>query len=243
MSVSVMTVDQADDDYRNVKDKLMCFKETNSIPENDGFSLLNCEIALKVVTEDWSLPKSLSSFLCPTNSSAYNILKDATSPLGVTTKDLAVFATAEIRILKLEQFVKEKFSAFVLRERQDSRVRYEVNNKSLRISSIFSSIEENKSHLRLADYGVSQTSLEQVFNLHAAEAEQQKTGRIDHEPAMDCMTAESSVEQIDARLSLHEVVDPSHHQNASNNDLKLPYDEGKLKLDTVIVPFDERYAP
>jgi hypothetical protein len=32
----------------------------------------------------------------------------------------------------------------------------------------------------LADYGVSQTSLEQVFNMHAAEAEKLKQGRDDH---------------------------------------------------------------
>jgi dihydroxyacetone kinase DhaKLM complex PTS-EIIA-like component DhaM len=54
-----------------------------------------------------------------------------------------------------------------------------VPSQGIRISQIFSSIEENKEVLMLADYGVSQTSLEQVFNMHAAEAEKLKQGRDD----------------------------------------------------------------
>jgi hypothetical protein len=51
-----------------------------------------------------------------------------------------------------------------------------VSSDGVRIASIFGSIEASKDDLRLADYGVSQTSLEQVFNMHAAEAERVKHG-------------------------------------------------------------------
>jgi hypothetical protein len=67
----------------------------------------------------------------------------------------------------------------VLRERQDVKARYEVGAAGVRISSIFGKIEENKGRLKLSDYGVSQTSLEQVFNMHAAEAEKLKYGTTD----------------------------------------------------------------
>jgi hypothetical protein len=55
-----------------------------------------------------------------------------------------------------------------------------VSAEGLRISTIFAAVEDNKEELRLPDYGVSQTSLEQVFNMHAAEAEKLKQGRDDH---------------------------------------------------------------
>jgi ATP-binding cassette subfamily A (ABC1) protein 3 len=77
----------------------------------------------------------------------------------------------------LENYVAETFPQSVLRERQDSKTRYEISSEGVRISNIFASIEENKERLQLVDYGVSQTSLEQVFNIHAAEAEKLKQGR------------------------------------------------------------------
>ena len=82
-------------------------------------------------------------------------------------------------MIKLSSFIERNHPNSILRERQDNKARYEVSSQNVRISSIFSSIEENKEELKLADYGVSQTSLEQVFNMHAAEAERLKQGRND----------------------------------------------------------------
>jgi ATP-binding cassette subfamily A (ABC1) protein 3 len=79
----------------------------------------------------------------------------------------------------LEKYVEETFPQSILRERQDSKTRYEIGAKGVRIAAIFASIEENKERLQLSDYGVSQTSLEQVFNIYAAEAEKLKQGRND----------------------------------------------------------------
>lgn len=44
---------------------------------------------------------------------------------------------------------------------------------------MFQIIEHHKKTLRLVDYGICQTSLEQVFNTHAAVAEQEKVDTID----------------------------------------------------------------
>ena len=79
----------------------------------------------------------------------------------------------------MEKFFKDNFEAYVLRERQDNKARYEVSSAGVRISSIFAKIEADKDRLMLSDYGVSQTSLEQVFNMHAAEAEKLKHGADD----------------------------------------------------------------
>ena len=67
----------------------------------------------------------------------------------------------------------------ILRERQDTKTRYEVSSKGVRIGEIFAAIEDNKDRLMVYEYGVSQTSLEQVFNMHAAEAEKSKQGTTD----------------------------------------------------------------
>jgi hypothetical protein len=91
-------------------------------------------------------------------------------------------------------FISDTFSTFVLREPQDTRVRFEVNGESLRISSQFASVEAMKSELRLAEYSVSQTTLEQVFNVHAAEEElrnitrTEQAGRAASKPASTCTT-------------------------------------------------------
>merc|ERR1712150_173855 len=112
------------------------------------------------------------------NQVGYNIWKNASSGLQ-TLDELAVFCASEIRMMKIEQFIKDSSPDSVLRERQDNKSRYEVSSENVRISSIFESIEALKEELLLADYGVSQTSLEQVFNMHAAEAEKLKQGRND----------------------------------------------------------------
>jgi hypothetical protein len=192
----VKIVEHNDHDYKNLKEKLEHYKATSFFAEVENLNLENCEAALSSLTEDASLSRLISS----DNSAGYTIWKDAVSPQGVSVDNLVTFAVGEVRILKLEEFVSETFSTFVLRERQDTKVRYEVNDENLRISSIFASIEENKSKLQLADYCVSQTSLEQVFNMHAAEAERQKSGRIEQVPPskdIDRVATESDLKSFD----------------------------------------------
>jgi len=149
--------------------------EAPQAPETLFFNLDEALEALRALTGD----SFLSDMVHDKSHIGYGIWKDATSAVGCPLDELAAFATAELRSRNVEEFIKANYPDFVLRERQDSKTRYEVPSEGLRISSIFASIEENKARLRLSDYGVSQTSLEQVFNMHAAEAEKWKHGHID----------------------------------------------------------------
>jgi hypothetical protein len=171
---SVKIVEDGDDDFHSVMDKLKLFKEMYEITDTDNFNLEMCINGLESIAEG----NKLSDMISSDGVVGYSVWKDASSPAGVTIEDLARFTVGEHRILNVEEFVRKSFSVFDLRERQDTKVRYEVNDDNLRISKIFAAIERNKIDLRLADYCVSQTSLEQVFNIHAAAAENQKKGRM-----------------------------------------------------------------
>jgi ATP-binding cassette subfamily A (ABC1) protein 3 len=129
--------------------------------------------ALRTLSGDESLAGAVNA----ENPLGYNLWKDATSPTGASLDDIAAFASTELRMQKLARFIDEHYPNNVLRERQDNKVRYEIDSKNVRIANIFSTIEDNKDDLMLSDYGASQTSLEQVFNMHAAEAEKLKLGR------------------------------------------------------------------
>lgn len=183
-----MIVEPTHLDYKNIKERLKCFTDKRGIAEGSILDLTSCEAALKVAADDSNIPDLLDM----NSSAAYTIKKAALSQQGVTIEDLAAFAALEIRLMNVEKYMRESFTQFVLCERQDGRVRYEISDRDLKISTIFSSIEYHKSRLQLADYSVSQTSLEQVFNKHAAEAEQQKTGRFDHNMAREDNVAKRS---------------------------------------------------
>jgi ATP-binding cassette, subfamily A (ABC1), member 3 len=170
VELNVKLIQLDDIDYLDVFAKLNQFVSGSSLTGFHGLNIGKCTQALQILTGD----DSLSSMISTENPTGYLIWKDATSPIGVSMEDLAAFAVSEQRITKVQDFVKDSFPESVLRERQDMRVRYEVSGPALRISEIFAKIEDNKQDLQLADYGVSQTSLEQVFNMHAAEAESLK---------------------------------------------------------------------
>lgn len=175
IELNVKIVERDDDDYTNVINKLERSRTRNGGIDVPCLNLEECTSALRNLAGN----DSLSDILIDENSTGFILGKNATSPMGVSLDDLAIFAVGELRMQKLEQFVSDTFPEYVLRERQDTRARYEVKGNNLRVSRIFASIEESKDSLRLADYGVSQTSLEQVFNMHAAEAERHKQGRLD----------------------------------------------------------------
>ena len=58
-------------------------------------------------------------------------------------------------------------------------MRFKVPSESNKISSLFASVKSNEVNLHLQDYGISQTTLEQVFNMHAAREEAKKEGTDD----------------------------------------------------------------
>jgi ATP-binding cassette, subfamily A (ABC1), member 3 len=175
-------IDHTDGDFVQNARSLAAFKgtafgeETAVLDVSLTFNLFEVIGALNRLTSDIYL----SSMISETHPQGSNVWRDTSSAAGISLTALATFCTAELRMRNLSSFVTSEFPNNVLRERQDLKVRYEVSNEGLRISEIFSKIESQKQKLRLADYGVSQTSLEQVFNRHAAEAEDRKQGTNDH---------------------------------------------------------------
>ena len=76
-------------------------------------------------------------------------------------------------------FLGETFGGFTLRERQNSRVRAEVSatdpNSGQRraLAAMFAAVEARKNDLRIQEYSIAQTSLEQIFNQFAAQQEEE----------------------------------------------------------------------
>jgi ABC-type multidrug transport system ATPase subunit len=181
LELKAKIVDRQDDDYVRYASTVAATKvATQDVPETGltsmdlFFNFEEMHRALQTLTGDTYLSEKVNG---DPSSSGFMVWKDATSPTGVSLEILSVFATNALRMRSIEKFVDENFPSNVLREYQEGKVRYEVSAASTRISDIFRRIESKKDELKLADYGVSQTSLEQVFNMHAEEAERLKQGR------------------------------------------------------------------
>jgi ATP-binding cassette subfamily A (ABC1) protein 3 len=178
VEMKVSVIDKEDEDYVANIEALAKNQEGDLDEEGTLFTLAETLEALRNLTGD----DFLADMVNENDPSGYPIWKDASGDgagLGVQLNSLAAFATNELRMRALASFMTDTYPDHVLRERQDSKARYEVTSQGVKISSLFSNVEANKERLRLADYGVSQTSLEQVFNMHAAEAEKLKQGRND----------------------------------------------------------------
>lgn len=182
LELKVASPGKEDDDYKTntltlARSKGVVSGDEEEVNENVEvfFNLTEAQAALQKVTGD----DYLSSMLTANNPTGYGVFKDASSPTGVLLRDLTSFVASELRMRDLNAFIMGEYPSGILRERQDMKARFEVSSEGVSIAKIFASIEENKEKLRLSDYGVSQTSLEQVFNMHAAEAEKLKQGRMD----------------------------------------------------------------
>merc|ERR1719401_3113276 len=180
--IKIKNVEKTDEDYVDIMTKIAKVADvsTEEALEKGDEIFLNLEktkAALKEVSADGYLADMVDEKNL--NSQAYLIWKEAKSPTGIDLDELAEFAANELRMRVLSDFINKTYPDNTLRERQDSKTRYEVSSKGVRIGDIFAAIEENKARLMVAEYGVSQTSLEQVFNMHAAEAEKSKKGTND----------------------------------------------------------------
>lgn len=181
VEMKIKNIERTDSDYLENLAQLAKAADVAPAAENGQLSeevFLNLEKTHAVLTaltgDDF-----LAAMVSESDPAGYSIYKDAKLPMGVELAAVALFATGELRMRSLNSFVQEAFPSSVVRERQDSKARYEVSNDGVKISNIFASIEENKGRLLVSEYGVSQTSLEQVFNMHAAEAERLKYGTND----------------------------------------------------------------
>eukprot|EP00560_Eucampia_antarctica_P008117 CAMPEP_0197826650 /NCGR_PEP_ID=MMETSP1437-20131217/3581_1 /TAXON_ID=49252 ORGANISM="Eucampia antarctica, Strain CCMP1452" /NCGR_SAMPLE_ID=MMETSP1437 /ASSEMBLY_ACC=CAM_ASM_001096 /LENGTH=1876 /DNA_ID=CAMNT_0043427175 /DNA_START=276 /DNA_END=5906 /DNA_ORIENTATION=- len=186
VEVKVKAPEVGDDDFQEILETIYTVapKDVSNNEDDeeeqrlvDGTSLNFNQIieAAKKITSD----NYLAPLINKDNPRGYLIFKNASSSVGIPVKEAAHFFAEEMRVKKLQDFFENKYSNVILRERQDIKVRYEIGLEGLRIASLFSDVEDVKDELNIADYGISQTSLEQVFNMHAAEAEMKKKGTID----------------------------------------------------------------
>ena len=182
VELKIKNVETTDEDYVDLLKKIgkvAGASEEDALQKGDEIflDLEKTKVALNEVSTDGYLADMVNDE--DPNTQAYLIWKEAKSPTGIDLDELAEFAASELRMRVLYEFINKTYPDNILRERQDSKTRYEVSSKNVRIGDIFAAIEENKARLMVAEYGVSQTSLEQVFNMHAAEAEKSKQGTND----------------------------------------------------------------
>eukprot|EP00978_Attheya_sp_CCMP212_P011619 scaffold28760_cov62-Attheya_sp.AAC.2 len=152
--------------------------ETGSVlvaAQNTCLQLNQAKLVAGALTDDGYLATMIAS----DNPHGYMVYKNAMTEIGVTVDELAAFCVEEIRIRNVLNYFTETYANSILRERQDKRVRFEIDSEGVKVSSLFRTIEDSREHLMLADYSVSQTSLEQVFNIKAAEAEAANRGNTD----------------------------------------------------------------
>jgi ATP-binding cassette, subfamily A (ABC1), member 3 len=201
LEVKVRHVDRDDTDFVHCMDQLVKRYQGSKVPtttdeDKDKFDIEDSRMDLSTETpaqryfsideakgavNEISGDDSISNMIDVNDPIGFSIWKEATSsPMGgIDIMTLATFVTCEIRMRRLEAFIDQTFPKNILRERQDLKARYELDCEGSKISNIFSSIEQHRDELHLEDYSVSQTSLEQVFNMHAAEAERLKVHKGD----------------------------------------------------------------
>merc|ERR1712127_455428 len=182
LEMKIKDVETSDDDYVDILTRLGTFagvSEDDALERGDQIflNLEQMKEALNEITGDGYLTALIGDKV--SMGQGYLVWKEAKSPTGIDLAEVAEFASSELRMRVLFEFINETYPDNVLRERQDSKTRYEVGSKDARIGDVFAAIEENKARLMVSEYGVSQTSLEQVFNMHAAEAEKKKLGTND----------------------------------------------------------------
>ena len=100
----------------------------------------------------------------------------------VNLKHLASWCILENRYDLLLSFLQKNYENYKLRERQNTKVRVEVpfvspEGERRRLASMFGNMEKSKSSLRIREYSIAQTSLEQIFNSFASKQEEE-TGHV-----------------------------------------------------------------
>ena len=74
---------------------------------------------------------------------------------------------------RLNEFFQGSFPGYQLLERHNSKLRYSLPKEDdMKLSTLFSMLEDNTARLGVAEYSVSQTTLEQIFNEFARKQEE-----------------------------------------------------------------------
>jgi ABC-type multidrug transport system ATPase subunit len=81
--------------------------------------------------------------------------------------------TSDAKATSLKAWVDNKFPQSELEEEIGGQLRYEIPQENVHLSGVFRTLEQDREALGLADFSVSQTTLEQVFVRFAAQQEEE----------------------------------------------------------------------
>ena len=110
--------------------------------------------------------ESRSELLTEGNEQGYLIFHAMFRPGGVSSRLFCIWWSLLTRAQLLSEFLDAQFAGYTLLERHDRSFRFRLP-PSATPAGIFCAFEEQKERLGVQEYGVSQTSLEQIFNQFA----------------------------------------------------------------------------
>lgn len=79
----------------------------------------------------------------------------------------------EVRFIDFMDFLDQRFSSVELLERHGNLVTLRVNTKGMKLSEVFSFMEEVKVKCSIEEYSIAQMTLEQIFNFFASQQEEE----------------------------------------------------------------------
>jgi hypothetical protein len=174
--------------------------------QTDRFTMLQLATALAAIDRTTWLDRLSST---GTGADVWQMVS-ASGSIGL--REFAAWCLLEERVEGILSFVGQHYPDAVLRERQGTKVRFEIPSKDTttgaprQLSDMFGLIEEHKARLHMEDYSVSQTSLEQIFNFFAGQQEEEKgaaAGIVSGGPlvALGAATAQSTAGQAEGGVA------------------------------------------
>lgn len=142
--------------------------------QTDRFSMPQLATALAAIDRSAWLGRLSST------GTGVDVWQTVSTSGSIGLREFAAWCRLEERVEGILSFVGEHYPDAVLRERQGTKVRFEIPSKDTttgaprQLSDMFGLIEEHKIRLHMEDYSVSQTSLEQIFNFFAGQQEEEK---------------------------------------------------------------------
>ena len=79
----------------------------------------------------------------------------------------------EVRFIDFMDFLEQRFASVELLERHGNLVTLRVNTKGMKLSEVFSFMEEVKVKCSIEEYSTAQMTLEQIFNFFASQQEEE----------------------------------------------------------------------
>jgi len=106
--------------------------------------------------------------------SAYSVMNTIEQEGEASAIDFMVWWLQAERRSTIAEFLRTSFANVEVTEEQDTSLRFSIGkSEHTRLGKLFGSIEQNKRELKIAEYAVSQTTLEQIFNGFASQQEEE----------------------------------------------------------------------